>query len=39
MLQEERRLLVYVSRNGEPTRSVSNEKELLGRIQAGREKS
>jgi hypothetical protein len=30
--QEERRLVVYVSREGEPTRSVSNEEALLGTI-------
>lgn len=32
-MQEERQLVVYVSREGEPSRRVSNEQQLLGAIQ------
>jgi hypothetical protein len=32
-MQEERSLVIYVSREGEPTRRVSNEQQLLGTIQ------
>lgn len=33
--QEERNLVIYVSRAAEPTRNVSNEQQLLGTIRVG----